>query len=813
MAEYFVQRADGAYTDVSATHVPSNEPTPDEYEPSLVPKGPVADDTHTSAAEEQYEVTTDYSLDGYAPIDSVIQEAPMGHGVAQDFGAEGRPYPDASVPDIFEDLPRQNAEISGVNFEAEDPIIEGTEIDSGEVRIEPIGVQEGRSLAGYEAIDSVVEQAPLGYGVPQWYGRAEGSAGDQVVSWEDDAGVSSPSMPPTDIFWAESKKERMSSGKAMHYAIPSEKKYPIWDKAHARMALAWSRGTKYADRVEKAVVKRFPVMSAESADKGMCEAAQNHVAEYHGEGCTCGAEHHKGQGYDDQQDESIGERHQGAHEQSLKDRRDEADAMDRKTGRKYHDVGTMDQAKTCPKCGIYGYWGAATNCPPCGGVTDMDALRKEVRAKMGSEHHKGQGYDDEMDESLGMRHRGRHSQSFKDRRNEAAAMDKRHSRMGRKYDDVAAMDADSFPANRIGEVKVWMCHRCGGLYHVKEMAEDCLHGGGFKSIQTVRHSSEHHKGQGYDDELDESLGMSHKESGMRQSFKDRRDESAGTEKFDDRRKYSRVRAMDAEMDGGEDWNMGLTQYAGSAGGSGQGTPVSYGGMALPESAVASLVESSTDNPLDATMGTVMGTMGAETIARKKSKKPAARQRGRAATQGTENDPCAKSDRACPKDKGLWQRSKQRASKEYRVWPSPHASAYAVQLYNEAGGKWSRATKAAHPKAKAKNLAQNSLGNYYGGKYERGGDKGAAVDFSTRKSRKSSKGSALSPKCGRAYTKDMTPEEFRKSFPRCLPKSGAKDLTSRGQRKETLKKRAKLNKRKFRGGKGVSVPVKRNKSKK
>ena len=329
----------------------------------------------------------------------------------------------------------------------------------------------------------------------------------------------------------------------------------------------------------------------------------------------------------------------------------------------------------------------------------------------------------------------------------------------------------------------------------------------------MKKSSEHHKGQGYDDELDESLGMSHKESGMKQSFKDRRDESAGTEKFDDRRKYSRVRAMDAEMDGGKDWNMGLTQYAGSAGGSGQGTPVSYGGVALPESAVASLVESSTENPMDATIGTVMGTMGAETIARKKSKKPAARQRGRAATQGTENDPCAKSDRACPKDKGLWQRSKQRASKEYRVWPSPHASAYAVQLYNEAGGKWSRATKAAHPKAKAKNLGQNSLGNYYGGKYERGGDKGEAVDFSTRKSRKSSKGSAGSPKCGRAYTKDMTPEEFRKSFPRCLPKSGAKDLTSRGQRKETLKKRAKLNKRKFRGGKGVSVPVKRNKSKK
>jgi hypothetical protein len=56
-------------------------------------------------------------------------------------------------------------------------------------------------------------------------------------------------------------------------------------------------------------------------------------------------------------------------------------------------------------------------------------------------------------------------------------------------------------------------------------------------------------------------------------------------------------------------NMGLTQYVGSAGGSSQGTPVSYGGIALPESDVASLV--ATDNPMDATIGTVTGTMGAE----------------------------------------------------------------------------------------------------------------------------------------------------------------------------------------------------------
>ena len=646
MAEYFRMRAEGSS---SPDYSPDDNHPTDGYEPAKATPSEIE-----WGAEGQYEPTTNYSLDGYTPIDSVVVEAPLGHGVAFDLGAEGRPYPDASVGDIFEDLPRQNAEISGVDFQADNAIIEGTQTggDRDEIYIEPLAVQEGRSLDGYTAMDSVVEQAPLGYGVPQWYGRAEGSAGDQVVSWEDGAGVSSPSAPPSDIMWAEARVAFGADG--------------VWI----------ARATGEPD------------------------------APYD-------------QGYDDQQDESIGERHQGAHEQSLKDRRDEADAMDRKTGRKYHDVGTMD-----------------------------------------SEHHKGQGYDDEMDESLGMRHRGPHKQSFKDRRDEAAAMDKRHSRMGRKYDDVGAMD------------------------------------------------SEHHKGQGYDDELDESLGMSHKESGMKQSFNDRRDESKGTEKFDDSRAYSRVKAMDAEMDGGKDWNMGLTQYAGSAGGSGAGTPVNYGGIALPESAVADLVESSSDNPLDASMGTVMGTMGAETaLARKKSKNPSARQRGRAATQGIDNDPCNKSDRACPQDKALWQKSKQRASKEYRVWPSPHASAYAVQLYNTAGGKWKGASTTAHPKAKKTNLGKNSLGNYYDGNYDRKGDKGKAVDFSDKKTH------VTHGDCGRAYTKDMSPAEFRKSFPRCLPQSGAAGMTAKGQKKETLNKRARLNKRKFRGGKGVSVPVDRKAGKK
>ena len=673
MAEYFRMKAEGSS---SPDYTPEDNGPTESYEPAVATPSEIE-----WGAEGQYEPTTKYSLDGYTPIDSVVVEAPMGHGVAFDLGAEGRPYPDASVGDIFEDLPRQNAEISGVNFQAEDnPIIEGTKMDSDKIYIEPLEVQEGRSLQGYTAMDSVVEQAPLGYGVPQWYGRAEGSAGDQVVSWEDAAGVSSPSSPPSNIMWAEGEDELNKMRNAL-----------------------------------KATVEALNDCMEGNPQASYFEDDYDALWENHDIGNLIkGSE----QGYNDKMDESMGMRHRGSHSQSMKDRRDEASAMDKDhsmMGRKYDDVMTMD----------------------------------------------AQGYNDKMDESLGMRHRGAHSQSHKDRRDEAAAMDKMHSKMGRKYDDVMTMDASS------------------------------------------KYYSEHHKGQGYNDELDESLGMSHKESGMHQSMKDRRDESKGTEKFDNSRAYSRVQAMDAEMDGGKDWNMGLTQYAGSAGGSGQGTPVNYGGISLPETAVASLVENSGDNPLDASIGTVMGTMGAETsLKSKKSKNPSARQRGRAATQGTTNDPCAKSDRACPKDKALWQKSKQRASKEYRVWPSPHASAYAVQLYNQAGGKWSGATKASHKGAKSSNLGKNSLTNYYDGNYERRGDKGKAVDFSDRKTH------VTHGDCGRAYTKDMSPAEFRKSFPRCLPQSGAAGMSSRGQTKETLKKRARLNKRKFRGGKGVSVPVDR-----
>jgi hypothetical protein len=75
---------------------------------------------------------------------------------------------------------------------------------------------------------------------------------------------------------------------------------------------------------------------------------------------------------------------------------------------------------------------------PVDSVIASPPLGRGATQDFGSE----QGYNDKMDESMGMRHRGKHSQSMKDRRDEASAMDKRHSRRGRKYDDVMTMDAE-----------------------------------------------------------------------------------------------------------------------------------------------------------------------------------------------------------------------------------------------------------------------------------------------------------------------------------------------------------------------------------
>ena len=270
----------------TATYSPSEEP-------DMVSSSSFEDPTNAnfSAEGEPVAVAEGTSLTGYAPIDSIEEAAPIGHGVNQYFGSD----------------------------------TEGALLDES---TSGIGIEEGISLDGYSGIDSVAVEAPLGHGVTQWYAEDSPEPNfDEGITGQD-----GPSADPTN--------------------------------AHMKAEFSKSKGRNYARDSKGRIIT------------------------------------HDAQGYDDKMDESLGMRHRGSHSQSMKDRRDEASAMDKghsMMGRKYDDVMTMD----------------------------------------------AQGYDDKMDESLGMRHRGSHRQSMKDRRDEASAMDKRHSRMGRKYDDVMTMDADT----------------------------------------------------------------------------------------------------------------------------------------------------------------------------------------------------------------------------------------------------------------------------------------------------------------------------------------------------------------------------------
>ena len=286
----------------TATYAPSNEP-------DMVSSSSFDEPTNSTfnadgscgcggcscmAAEgEPVAVAEGDSLNGYAPIDSIEEGAPIGHGVNQYFGsAEGE----------------------------EEALMDESTTD--------IGVEEGTSLEGFSGVDSVVVEAPLGHGVTQWYAETDGP---QPPEPEGITGQDGPSADPTNahmVLSAEGFKAYHASGsKRTGFVFPKRKAWPIGNKKHAIKALNYMKGG-FGDRAEypkirKAIKKKYGSLNLAS-------------------------EHHKGQGYDDEMDESLGMRHRGGHKQSFRDRRDEASAMDKKgrRGRKYDDVMAMDASGT-----------------------------------------------------------------------------------------------------------------------------------------------------------------------------------------------------------------------------------------------------------------------------------------------------------------------------------------------------------------------------------------------------------------------------------------------------------------------------------
>mgnify|MGYP003645834029 FL=1 len=147
-----------------------------------------------------------------------------------------------------------------------------------------------------------------------------------------------------------------------------------------------------------------------------------------------------------------------------------------------------------------------------------------------------QGYNAKLDESLGMsRKQSMMRQSRKARRDESKGTEKYDG--SRAYSRVKTMDM-SAENLAVADVDI---HDGMNI----PAGSGAIIG---QAIPETDFTPFGASAEGYDDKLDESLGMSHKESKMKQSYKDRRDESKGMKKSSGKRAYSRVGTMDMNAD-------------------------------------------------------------------------------------------------------------------------------------------------------------------------------------------------------------------------------------------------------------------------
>ncbi len=313
---YDVKEAEGE----TATYAPSDEPdmvsSSDFDEPtnanfSAEGDGVSVADVEASVepANEPIAVAEGTSLDGYAPLDSLEEGAPIGHGVNQYFGS---------------------AETS---FAMEG--VEGALLDESTTNIT---VEEGVSLEGFSGVDSVVVEAPLGHGVTQWFSENYEGPEPEGPSDVPEPADATGSHPSNEYMNAEWLAEGTPRG---DFVFKKAKKFPLNTANRRRLAVV------YADRLAKQMPNESPKWS-KMKWPAVAKKVRSAVASYGAEQFAALGEPDAAydQGYTDEEDESDTARHGGSatHEQSLKDRRDEAFAMDKKDGgRKYSNVGTMDK--------------------------------------------------------------------------------------------------------------------------------------------------------------------------------------------------------------------------------------------------------------------------------------------------------------------------------------------------------------------------------------------------------------------------------------------------------------------------------------
>lgn len=169
----------------SATYEPSSEP--DMESPATEP---------TNA---NFEAQGAYpSLEDFTGTESVVVEPPLGHGVAQWY-AETATYEPSSEPDMESPA----TEPTNATFNAYDDKIS----DRQEYLIEKLGGKADKSMTRSEA----------SYYIKDLMEAEEMSPSSFDIRWEDMEGVSSPSLPPEGIHFAETEEAFGSVGEGNNF--------------------------------------------------------------------------------------------------------------------------------------------------------------------------------------------------------------------------------------------------------------------------------------------------------------------------------------------------------------------------------------------------------------------------------------------------------------------------------------------------------------------------------------------------------------------------------------------------------------------